>query len=256
MVKILNRIKNKLSPGQRARLGIRLANIRALFHGGNLNKLAAIYGTDKWGKHYYTPHYHAHFQPFRFNKIKVLEIGAGGYENPYKGCNSVRMWRKYFPFAQIYTMDLHDKSFHREKRIATFQGSQTDVKFLENMINETGRLDIIIDDGSHYSSDVIKSFKALFPKLRNGGIYVVEDTQTSYWKVCGGNMNSRGTSMAFFKGLTDGLNHKEFMLPNYRASYFDKKIVSMHFYHNMVFIYKGNNDEESNVLVDNELACR
>ena len=51
----------------------------------------------------------------------------------------------------------------------------------------------------------------------------------------------------YFKGLTDSLNNQEFTIPSYEQSYFDKKIISIHFYHNMVFIYKGNNDEKSNI---------
>jgi demethylmacrocin O-methyltransferase len=52
--------------------------------------------------------------------------------------------------------------------------------------------------------------------------------------------------MNFFKNLTDCLNHQEIPDENYKETYFDKKIVSIHFYHNLVFIYKGDNDEISN----------
>ena len=58
--------------------------------------------------------------------------------------------------------------------------------------------------------------------------------------------------MNYFKSLTDALNNQEFLIPNYKQNYFDKKIVSMHFYHNMIFIYKGNNDEKSNLVVNNQ----
>ncbi len=102
---------------------------------------------------------------------------------------------------------------------------------------------------------MINNFKVLFPRLKDGGIYVVEDTQTSYWEKFGGDskdLNNPKTSMNFFKSLTDSLNHKEFLIPGYQSSYFDRIITSMHFYHNLVFIYKGNNDEDSNVVVDHE----
>lgn len=42
--------------------------------------------------------------------------------------------------------------------------------------------DIIIDDGSHMVRHVIASFEALFPYLRRGGLYIIEDLHTSYWK--------------------------------------------------------------------------
>ena len=60
------------------------------------------------------------------------------------------------------------------------------------------------------------------------------------------------TIMNYFKSLTDALNNQEFLIPNYKQNYFDKKIVSMHFYHNIIFIYKGNNDEKSNLVVNNQ----
>ena len=53
------------------------------------------------------------------------------------------------------------------------------------------------------------------------------------------------TSMNFLKSLIDSLNHQEFINANYQPSYYDKKIISIHFYHNIVFIYKGNNNEKS-----------
>ena len=126
---------------------------------------------------------------------------------------------------------------------------------MNEVINEIGDLDIIIDDGSHINEHVIKTFNLLFPKLKDGGIYVIEDTQTSYWDDFGGDsqdLDNSKTLMNFFKSLTDTLNNKEFIIPGYKQSYFDKKIISMHFYHNLIFIYKGDNNEESNVVVNNQ----
>ena len=57
--------------------------------------------------------------------------------------------------------------------------------------------------------------------------------------------------MPFFKSLVDGLNHKEFIIPGYKPTYYDQHIISIHFYHNLIFIYKGLNDEPSNLVVNN-----
>lgn len=228
-----------------------ITNLKAVFFSSNLNKLAEIYQTDKWGSHFYTPHYMQHFKKFRFKKINLLEIGVGGYANIYEGGNSLRMWKKYFPFSRIFSIDIYDKSFINEKYINVFQGSQVDERFMDEVIAKIGIIDIIIDDGSHINEHVIKTFKHLFPKLKDGGIYVIEDTQTSYWEDYGGdskNLNNPKTTMGFFKSMTDTLNNQEIINPNYKQSYFDKKIISMHFYHNLIFIYKGNNDEKSNII--------
>ena len=100
---------------------------------------------------------------------------------------------------------------------------------------------IIIDDGSHISKDVITTFKFLFPKIRKGGWYVVEDIQTSYWKVFEGDpkdLANPRTSMNFFKQLTDSVNSSEFERDDGSDGTFDHHIDSIHFYYNMVFIKK------------------
>ena len=185
----------------------------------------------------------------------MLEIGVGGYENSNYGGESLRMWRRYFPFGMIYGIDIYDKSHLQESRIRIYKADQKDEGALNDIFSTIGCVDIIIDDGSHLNEHVVQTFKILFPKLRDGGIYVVEDTQTSYWKDYGGdseNLNNPNTTMNFFKKLTDSLNNKEFLIPNYNQTYFDKKIISIHFYHNLIFVYKGDNVEDSNIVINNQ----
>jgi hypothetical protein len=126
---------------------------------------------------------------------------------------------------------------------------------LKRIAEEIGAIDIIIDDGSHYNEHVITTFKVLFPFLSPEGIYVVEDTQTSYWpdvpgEAWGGSsdLTASHTSMNFFKSMIDGLNYEEFTISDYEPTYVDIHVVAMHFYHNLVFIYKGANNEGSNML--------
>jgi hypothetical protein len=54
--------------------------------------------------------------------------------------------------------------------------------------------------------------------------------------------------MEFFKGLVDGLNHVEYPIRDYKPTYFDRHIVEIAFFHNLIFICKGNNDEKPNDL--------
>jgi demethylmacrocin O-methyltransferase len=253
---IKNYLKKILSISNIRRLGNLVNGIQAVGSGNNLNKLGSIYGTDKVGDHFYTSHYMTHLKRFKYKKINLLEIGVGGYESPDVGGESLRMWKKYFPFGKIFSLDIHDKSSLQENRIKIFKGSQIDIEFLNHVTTVTGDLDIIIDDGSHINEHVIETFKVLFPKLKDGGVYVIEDTQTSYWEEYGGdseNLNNPKTMTNFFKSLTDSLNNQEFNIKNYEQTYYDKKIISIHFYHNLIFIYKGNNDEKSNLVIDNQI---
>ncbi len=247
-------LNNKLQPRHYYLFKIiylRLCSIPFVF---NLNKLARIYKSDKRGTHFYTQHYAKHFGKYKFKRIKLFEIGVGGYQAPYSGGNSLRMWKRYFPFAKIISLDIYDKSFIKERRIKIYQGSQTDEVILNQIIEENGAPDIIIDDGSHINEHVIATFQILFPKLKTGGIYVIEDTETSYWPDYGGDSENRNNPLTisyFFKNLTDCLNHQEFVIPNYQPSYFDQTIYSIQFYHNLIFIFKGFNNEPSNVDPEN-----
>ena len=242
-------LKRKLSVEQKLLMRYKIRSVIAFFYPFNLNKLAVIHRTDKYGGHYYTPHYQHFFRKFKFKKMNVLEIGVGGYDDPIRGANSLRMWKSYFPFAKIYSIDIYDKSKLQENRIKIFKGSQVDLDLLDKICNEVGEFDLIIDDGSHINEHVIQSFEFLFPKLKKGGYYVIEDTQTSYWNEYGGtsvDFNKKGTIYEYFKNKVDALNFMEFEIENYEPNYYDKNIVAIHFFHNMIFIHKDDNNEPSN----------
>ena len=254
MSKLLNInswLRRKLSPERYERFRGKLREPMGFWFSGDLNRLARVYGSDKWGGHWYTQHYAKHFHHLRKKPLKFLEIGIGGYEDPKGGGGSLRMWRRYFPNAQIVGLDYFDKSPHAEERIKIYRGDQSDEALLRRIVAEAGPFDIIIDDGSHQNAHVLKSFEVLFPLLKDDGIYVVEDTQTAYWPEYGGtseDLINAPTSLCFLKKLTDGINYEEFMKPGYQPSYYDEHIVAMHFYHNIVFIQKGQNKEGSNIL--------
>lgn len=261
IILLKNFLKTILKPNQVKRLRELLDCLTAFIYylklsiySGDLIKLAILFETDKWNSHWYAKHYQKYFYPLRFKKLNILEIGAGGYEDPNKGAESLKMWKAFFPNSMIYGIDIYDKKALEEKRIKIFQGDQSDAFFLKAVTAKIGRLDIIIDDGSHLNEHVIKTFETLFPFLNEGGIYVVEDTQTSYWPDSGGtsdDLNYPKTVMNYFKGLADSLNYQEFIRAGYVPSYFDKHIIGLHFYHNLIFIFKGNNNEGSNFIRDN-----
>jgi len=231
------RIKIRLFQSHRLRGSQNL--LYRLLIGSNLKALAMVNGTDKWTSHQYINPYLLHFAPIRKRRLNILEIGIGGYERPESGGGSLRMWRTYFPNSRIFGIDITDKSPHDEKRIKTFRGSQDDETFLAKVLDQTGPLDIVIDDGSHQCSHVIKTFNFLFSRMSETGCYVVEDTQTSYWPSFGGSnqdLDRPDTTMGYFKSLVDGVNYAD--RSDHEPSYFDTHISAFHFYHNMIFIEK------------------
>jgi hypothetical protein len=212
----------------------------------DLNRLAVLFRTDKWECHWYTLHYQRYFKHLKARRLNLIEIGVGGYEDPNQGGESLRMWKAYFRKSQIVGIDLYDKTQLSEHRIDIRQCDQTDAESLHRLSSEYGGFDIVIDDGSHLNEHVVKTFEVLFRLLRPNGIYVVEDTQTAYWPTWGGGRDNPRNSMAFFKNLVDGLNYVEYPVEEYKPNYFDEHIVEIAFFHNLIFIRKGNNDEKPN----------
>ena len=173
------------------------------------------------------------------------------------------MWEKYFTNAQLYFID------YLKELIDTYclTASERSQCFLVDQANETslkdflqiteGNFDIIIDDGGHRMDQQITSFKMLFPALKSGGIYVIEDLATSFLKEWGGYgtkespKNGPGTTVTFLQQLVDDLNSftvKPCGLPFFCAdykrytdkdmNYYQKNIESIHCYNCIVFIFK------------------
>jgi cephalosporin hydroxylase len=210
----------------------------------SLPALAKHFGTDKWGRHRYAKHYQTHLKRFRDEPLTLLEIGIGGYRHEASGGASLRMWREYFSRAQIIGLDIYDKSFVNGDRILAYQGSQTDEALLQKIVDTHGPIKIIIDDGSHVPEHIRATFAFLFPLLEDGGVYAIEDTQTSYWPRWGGavDLDDPLTTMALVKDLVDGLNYEEFGDEQPR-NYSDAHVVAVHCYHNLVILEKGSNRE-------------
>ncbi len=213
----------------------------------NLTELAQEFGTDKWGLHRYTPHYERHLAQLRQERFTMLEIGIGGYRRSGDGGASLRMWKAFFPRAQILGLDIANKSFVNAPRIRAYRGSQVDHDVLDRILADAGELQVIIDDGSHRPEHIRETFAYLFPRLAPDGIYAIEDTQTSYWPLWGGSndLHEASTTMALVKDLLDGLHHEEFphLDRTYKPTYTDLHVTAVHAYHNLVIIEKGSNRE-------------
>ena len=217
----------------------------------SLTDLAIKYKTDKHGIHFYTKIYEKYMLPKIDQEIGLLEIGVGGYDEPQKGGESLKMWADFFSKGKIFSLDYFEKKLNLGSRIKIFKGSQSNREDLMRIVNETGELDFIIDDGSHINRDVIYTFKTLFKFLKHGGYYFIEDTQTSYMPEFGGDafyLKNKKTLINFFKEIVDKINYMEIKNPFYQIDYFAKNVTEIHFYHNLIVIKKNKNDEVSNVL--------
>ncbi|MCX8022372.1 MAG: class I SAM-dependent methyltransferase [Syntrophorhabdaceae bacterium] len=187
----------------------------------------------KW-MHYF-PIYERHFRPYRNREIHVLEIGV------YQG-GSLQMWKEYFgEKANIYGVDINPacKSLE-EERIKIFIGSQDDREFLRSLKREIPRCDILIDDGGHTMEQQIITFEELYEHVSIDGIYLCEDTHTSYWKSHGGGLRKKGTFIEYMKNKIDELHawHSE-DTKRLCVNGFTESTFAIHFYDSIVVIEKG-----------------
>lgn len=141
----------------------------------NLTDISHKYATDKGNKcddhHNYTPIYEAYIGDNRENIKNIMEIGIG-----YVAA-SLKMWEEYLPNANVIGVDIDSARMYSSNRIKTFTASQTDASFFNRF--EDGYFDIIIDDGSHESIHQMTTLGFLFKKVKSGGLYIIEDMQTS-----------------------------------------------------------------------------
>lgn len=131
--------------------------------------------------HGYLSHLERFFGPLRNEEIKFLEIGVGGGE-------SIRTWLEYFPKAAVFGIDnvqatnpwntVGEKHHDRYKFTYGDQSSETFWKCFN--VDYPIAWDVFMDDGGHYSEQVIKTFNAMWPTVRAGGLYIIEDLGCSY----------------------------------------------------------------------------
>lgn len=200
--------------------------------------LCRHYGSDKVDHHDFSPIYYQYLSQIKLNELILLEIGTGGYWHRDQGGAATKAFRDFLPNSKIITVDIYDKPILiGEKRINFYKGSQIDEDLLRKILMIEGNPDIIIDDGSHINPMTLQTFAILYPHLKSGGFYFVEDIHTSYWEQVatdgtdfgGGTHNA--TVMNYFKSMTDSLNHGHSIIE-------DMGIKSISFYRELIVIQK------------------
>ena len=132
------------------------------------------YKTDKLTHHGYDRYYDYFLVPLKNKPITLFEIGID------EG-RSLKMWNDMFRFGKIYGMDITKGYVHEKGEI--FKGDQSNKNDLDKIIQEIKTANVIIDDGSHVPEHQLFTFNYLFKRMLNfGGIYIIEDVETNYWK--------------------------------------------------------------------------
>ncbi|KAK1738209.1 hypothetical protein QTG54_010878 [Skeletonema marinoi] len=159
----------------------------------NINVFQKLFeSTDKTWRHGYHWFYGRHLHRYRGKKnLAILEIGS-------RRGDSALAWKEYFGSNANIDMITYGGNNDSHKfdnptincandescgRIHTFYCDQSDAERLEKEViaARPDGWDVVIDDGSHVPAHNIISFEVLWKHVRPGGVYVVEDIETSYY---------------------------------------------------------------------------
>ena len=181
--------------------------------------------------------------------IKFCEIGImnGG---------SLEIFSKYFSSAELILgcdIDPKCKKLHFGEPNVKFVVGDVNNEKIKHQIIQHSKFDIIIDDGSHQSDDIIKTFCNYFKHLKHEGVYIIEDLHCSYQREYKGGLFFPISSINFFKKLVDIINYehwgiekkKEWLLrgfvENYKINIDNielEQINSIEFINSLCFIKK------------------
>ena len=167
---------------------------------------------DKWLA--YLREYDRILAEYRHRPVRLLEIGV-------QNGGSLELWADYFARAEaIIGCDINpdcEKLRFNDPRISVIIGDANSDAVQRMLVEQGQSFDIIIDDGSHRSGDVVRSFARYFPHLADGGAFIIEDLHCSYTREFEGGLFHPHSSMTFLKRLADIINHEHWGIARARA---------------------------------------
>jgi hypothetical protein len=205
----------------------------------DLDNLCEKYGTDKgytklenhpysWIPHNYSIYYSKIFLENRFRNINIFECGIGT-NNPNLPSNmtqngnpgaSLRVWKDYFPNANIYGADVDENILFSEDRIKTAYLDQLNPESIERYFHDLGEIqfEIMIDDGMHNFESSINLFDKSINYLSSSGVYIIEDVFPENF----------GHFLQYFNEFEGKYNVEFIVLENYdRKSIHDNALITI-----------------------------
>lgn len=137
----------------------------------SLTEIADHFKTDKGTiRHNYTPLYEAYLEPLRAQPgVRLLEIGVA--------CGaSLKTWARYFADARVVGVDVREECRQLCARYPNVSIRICDARSCA----QPEAFDVIIDDGSHVSADIVDIFRTNWPTLKPGGLYFIEDLKCTH----------------------------------------------------------------------------
>lgn len=177
--------------------------------------------------------YERYFEKYRNTDVVICEVGVGGG-------GSLQMWKNYFG-SKCTVIGIDNREIckqYEEERITVEIGSQSDPEFWAYIKKKYPKIDILIDDGGHTMEMQIVTFENMFGHIADGGVYLCEDTHTSYWDVYGGGYKKKDSYIEYTKNFIDDINAYYSTCDELQVSYNTRYIGGLHYYDSMVVIEK------------------
>ena len=206
--------------------------------------------TDKWSRYFDV--YQRYLEKYEGKNITFIEVGV-------QNGGSMEMWSKFFgPESKLYGIDISNdclKLKYDNPNVKILVGDQENPDFWDEILPSIGPIDVFVDDGGHTMSQQIVTFEKVWSKIKRNGVYICEDTHTSYFDdYWGGKYKKEDTFIEYAKDFVDILNLKKtdqyiHLLgqnisnvikteENLVKKEFAHDLSSIHFYDSMVVIEK------------------
>jgi O-antigen biosynthesis protein len=145
--------------------------------------------------------------PYRDRPINLLAIGV-------RNGGSLGIWSEFFRNAnKLVGCDISPECAdlgYPDPRITMVVGDANLDEIERAVTNCAARFDIVITDGSHTLGDIVSAFLRYFPKLEDGGIFIVEDLHRSDEQDIDGGRHHADSLSAFFN-LLESVHSVEFL---------------------------------------------
>lgn len=159
--------------------------------------------SDKWNS--YLDYYDEALASIKDKDISMLEVGV-------QNGGSLETWSSYFKNGRSFIgCDIDPNCAHlkyEDPRINIVIGDVNSQETYNKITSINSSFDLVIDDGSHQSIDIINAFINYFGLVRPGGRYIIEDSHCLYMKEFGGGILNEYSAQYFFKKLTDIVSYQ------------------------------------------------
>lgn len=174
----------------------------------------------------YFPAYEALLEKYSGKNITLVEVGV------FNG-GSLFMWKEFLgPNARIIGLDLNPDAMEWQNHgFEIHIGDQGSEDFWEDFFRKIGPVDVLIDDGGHTNLQQVVTAHHAIQHIRDGGILIVEDVHTSYFREFGNP--SRYSFINFAFRVVDGINSRAFALRDIYRRY-ASRVYSVSFFESMV----------------------